>query len=249
MTGLLSLSIALPVIGSLVLLFIPNRDGSKDAVIRNLAFAFSMVVFAVTLLLWAGFDASAGAPEFQFVERYRWMPAFGIEAAFGVDGISLLLIVLTGFLTPLALLGSWQAIQHRARAFCILVLLLESAMMGVFASTDLFLFYVFWDAVLIPMYFLIGIWGYDDRVYAALKFLLYTLTGSVLMLVAILTLAYLHQQLAAHTEALTLHREYAAAGDNEVLKGVASAAVPKIEHHLGMVREAGGDKLDGAVPG
>ena len=188
---ILSSLVLLPLVGALVLAAVRDDIG-KASVIRKIALIVSMLEFAETLLLWNRFVPASA--EFQFVERYRWMPAFGIEAAFGVDGISLLLIVLTGFLTPLALLGSWQAIQHRARGFCILVLLLESAMMGVFASTDLFLFYVFWDAVLIPMYFLIGIWGYDDRVYAALKFLLYTLAGSVLMLVAILTLAYLHQQ-------------------------------------------------------
>src|SRR5476649_1229892 len=100
------------------------------------------------------------------------MPAFGVEYYVGVDGISLLLLVLTGFLTPLALLGSWESIQRKTRAFCIVVLLLESAMMGVFISLDLFLFYVFWDAMLIPMYFLIGIWGYERRIYAAVKFML-----------------------------------------------------------------------------
>ena len=109
-----------------------------------------------------------------------------------MDGISLLLLVLTGFLTPLALLGSWESVHKKTKAFCIFVLLLESAMMGVFVSLDLFLFYVFWDAMLIPMYFLIGIWGYERRVYAAVKFILYTMAGSVLMLLAILGLAYLH---------------------------------------------------------
>src|SRR5204863_4825703 len=107
-----------------------------------------------------------------------------------------LLLVLTGFLTPLALLGSWISVQKHTRAFCIFVLLLESAMMGVFISLDLFLFYVFWDAMLVPMYFLIGIWGYERRVYAAVKFILYTMAGSVLMLLAILGLATLHAETA-----------------------------------------------------
>ena len=122
----------------------------------------------------------------------RWIPAFGIDYAVGVDGISLLLVVLTGFLTPLALLSSWESVHKKTRAFCIFMLLLESAMIGVFVSLDLFLFYVFWDAMLIPMYFLIGIWGYDRRIYAAVKFILYTMAGSVLMLLAILGLASLH---------------------------------------------------------
>src|SRR5207249_2347701 len=104
------------------------------------------------------------------------------------DGISLLLLVLTGFLTPIALLSSWDSVHEKTRGFCIFILILESAMMGVFVSLDLFLFYVFWDAMLIPMYFLIGIWGYERRIYAAVKFILYTMAGSVLMLLAILGL-------------------------------------------------------------
>ena len=130
--------------------------------------------------------------DFQFVERHDWIPAFGITYLVGVDGISLLLLVLTGFLTPIALLASWESVHKRLKAFCIFMLLLESAMMGVFVSLDLFLFYVFWDAMLVPMYFLIGIWGYERRIYAAVKFILYTMAGSVLMLLAILGLAYLH---------------------------------------------------------
>ena len=124
--------------------------------------------------------------EFQFVERVPWIPAFGIDYYVGVDGISLLLVVLTGFLTPIALLSSWEGIEKKVKEFSIFILALEAAMIGVFVSLDLFLFYVFWDAMLIPMYFLIGIWGYDQRIYAAIKFMLYTMAGSVLMLVAIL---------------------------------------------------------------
>ena len=135
--------------------------------------------------------AAAG---FQFVERLPWIPAFGIDYLLGVDGISLMLLVLTGFLTPLALLCSWESIEEHVKAFSVLILVLETAMLGVFVSLDLFLFYVFWDAMLIPMYFLIGIWGYDQRVYAAVKFMLYTMAGSVLMLLAIIALAVLHHQ-------------------------------------------------------
>ncbi|MBA3271281.1 MAG: NADH-quinone oxidoreductase subunit M, partial [Acidobacteria bacterium] len=136
-----------------------------------------------------------GGAEFQFVERVSWIPAFGIDYYLGIDGISLMLIVLTGFLTPLALLSSWESIHKKVKEFSIFMLLLETAMLGVFAALDLFLFYVFWDFVLIPMYFLIGVWGYDRRVYAAIKFILYTMAGSVLMLVAIIGLAFLHQQM------------------------------------------------------
>src|SRR6185312_3305584 len=144
----------------------------------------------VTLAIWASFNP--GSAEFQLVERHAWIPAFGIDYYVGVDGISLLLLVLTGFLTPLALLGSWESVHKKTRTFCIFVLLLESAMMGVFISLDLFLFYIFWDAMLVPMYFLIGIWGYERRIYASIKFILYTMAGSVLMLLAILGMAYLH---------------------------------------------------------
>src|SRR5580765_6438482 len=181
--------IALPIVGSLALLFVRD-DEQNEAAIRRIALIVAGLVFAETLLLWARFDASSA--EFQFVERHAWIPSFGISYAVGVDGISLLLLVLTGFLTPLALLSSWELVHKHTRAFSMFVLLLESAMLGVFVSIDLFLFYVFWDAMLIPMYFLIGIWGYDRRIYAAVKFLLYTMAGSVLMLLAILALAVLH---------------------------------------------------------
>jgi NADH-quinone oxidoreductase subunit M len=181
--------VVLPIAGA-ACLFLVRDDERHAPLVRNIALVVSALVFADTLLLWSRFNAASG--DFQFIERHAWIPTFGISYVVGVDGISLLLLVLTGFLTPLALLGSWESIQRKTRAFCIVVLLLESAMMGVFISLDLFLFYVFWDAMLIPMYFLIGIWGYERRVYAAVKFILYTLGGSVLMLLAILSLASLH---------------------------------------------------------
>ncbi len=124
--------------------------------------------------------------DFQFVERYTWLPDFGIWYHLGIDGITLFLVVLTTFLTPIALLCSWESVEQRVREFSFFLLVLEAAMIGVFVSLDLFLFYVFWDLMLIPMYFLIGIWGDDRRIYAAIKFFLYTMAGSVLMLVAIL---------------------------------------------------------------
>jgi NADH-quinone oxidoreductase subunit M len=179
--------IVLPIAGALVLLLV--RHDETGARSRLITLTVSVLVFAETLLLWARFDPRSA--DFQFVERYAWIPSFGISYAVGVDGISLLLLVLTGFLTPLALLSSWESVHRRQRAFCICVLLLESAMMGVFVALDLFLFYVFWDAMLIPMYLLIGIWGYERRVYAALKFILYTMSASVLMLLAIVGLASL----------------------------------------------------------
>jgi NADH-quinone oxidoreductase subunit M len=181
--------IALPIFGALALLFVRDDEAHRGT-IQRIAFVVSALVFAETLLLWSRFNAATA--DFQFVERHDWIPSFGISYAVGVDGISLLLLVLTGFLTPLALLSSWESVRIHTRSFCMFVLFLESAMLGVFVSIDLFLFYVFWDAMLIPMYFLIGIWGYERRVYAAVKFILYTMAGSVLMLLAILGLAWLN---------------------------------------------------------
>src|SRR5215207_7114225 len=189
---MLSLVVFLPLAGALALLAVPNKDGSRDGLIRWAALAVSLASFATTLALWYAFNPDADG--YQFMERVSWIPSFGIEYLLGVDGISLMLLVLTGFLTPLALLCSWESIEEHVKAFSVLVLVLETAMLGVFVSLDLFLFYVFWDAVLIPMYFLIGVWGYDQRVYAAVKFMLYTMAGSVLMLVAILGLAWMHSE-------------------------------------------------------
>ena len=190
MMPLLSLSWLLPLAGAVVLLCLGNADGRRDGLVRWLTLIVSLLTFLVTAALWAGFDPASA--DFQFVERRTWIPAFGIDYYVGVDGISLLLVVLTGFLTPIALLSSWGSIERKVKEFSIFMLALEAAMIGVFISLDLFLFYVFWDAMLIPMYFLIGIWGYDQRVYAAIKFMLYTMAGSVLMLIAILGLAYMH---------------------------------------------------------
>ena len=189
---LLTLSWVLPLAGAIILLLIPNADGRRDGLMRWLALVFSLVAFAATAAIWMAFDASSA--DYQLVERASWIPAFGIEYYIGVDGISLLLIVLTGFLTPIALLSSWESVEKKVKEFSFFILALEAAMIGVFVSLDLFLFYVFWDAMLIPMYFLIGVWGYDQRIYAAFKFMLYTMAGSVLMLVAILTLAYMHSE-------------------------------------------------------
>src|SRR5438876_10436569 len=190
---ILTTLIVLPLAGAAPLLFVRD-DEENAALIRRVALIVSLLVFAETLLLWTWFSPTEAG--FQFVERHAWIPAFGITYLVGVDGISLLLLVLTAFLTPIALLASWDSIHRRLKAFCVFILLLESAMMGVFVALDLFLFYVFWDAMLIPMYFLIGVWGYERRVYAAVKFILFTMAGSVLMLLAILGLAYLHSTAA-----------------------------------------------------
>ncbi|MCA1648822.1 MAG: NADH-quinone oxidoreductase subunit M [Acidobacteria bacterium] len=189
---MLSLIVFLPLAGALLVLIAGGRGDRPDRepLVRTLALAASLVTFAGTLYMWYRFDPTSAA--YQFEERYSWMPNFGIQYYIGVDGISLLLIVLTGFLTPLALLSSWESVHKSVKAFSFFILALETAMLGVFVSIDLFLFYVFWDAVLIPMYFLIGVWGYERRVYAAIKFILYTMAGSVLMLLAIIGLAAAH---------------------------------------------------------
>src|SRR5215207_9554522 len=182
----------LPLAGALLVLLAGGRGGrpEREGAVRWAALAVSLVAFAATLWLWWRFNPAD--PGFQFVENREWLPHFGISYHLGVDGISLFLIVLTGFLTPLALLCSWESTHKNVKLFSFFLLALESAMLGVFVSIDLFLFYIFWDAVLIPMYFLIGIWGYERRIYAAVKFILYTMAASILMLIAIIGLSYAH---------------------------------------------------------
>jgi NADH-quinone oxidoreductase subunit M len=189
---MLSVIVILPLVGAILVVLAAGRGDRPDREprVRLVALGSSLVTFAATLLLWWRFDPASA--DYQFVERYAWLPAFGIQYLVGVDGISLLLVVLTGFLTPLALLSSWESVHKNVKLFSCFLLALESAMLGVFVAIDLFLFYMFWDFVLIPMYFLIGIWGYERRVYAAVKFILYTMAGSVLMLVAIIGLAWAH---------------------------------------------------------
>ena len=189
---ILTAIVFLPLIGALLVLIAGGRGDrpEREGAVRVMALAVSLVEFAATLLLWMRFNPASA--EFQFVERYAWLPQFGITYHLGIDGISLFLIVLTGFLTPLALLSSWQSVHKSVKLFSFFMLALETAMLGVFVSLDLFLFYLFWDAMLIPMYFLIGIWGYERRIYAAIKFILYTMAGSVLMLIAIIGLAWAH---------------------------------------------------------
>ncbi|MFY9803495.1 MAG: NADH-quinone oxidoreductase subunit M [Candidatus Acidiferrales bacterium] len=179
---LLSVITFLPLLGVPALLLLRSED---HIWIRRIALAVSLAEFAISLLLLPGFDSSA--PGFQFVEFHPWIGE-AIHYHIGVDGISLFLVLLTTFLTPLAILCSWQSIQEYVKGFFIALLVIETAMIGVFVSLDLFLFFVFWEMTLIPMYFLIGIWGHGRRIYAAVKFILYTMFGSILMLVAILWL-------------------------------------------------------------
>ncbi|OGK90345.1 MAG: NADH dehydrogenase [Candidatus Rokubacteria bacterium GWC2_70_24] len=184
---LLSAVTFLPAVGAVVIALLPR---GQERLARSLALLTALAAFVISLPLYTGFDAGQAA--YQFVENRDWMPSLGIAYHLGIDGISLLLILLTTFLMPLAILSLWHSIERRWKEFAVTMLLLETGMLGVFVALDLFLFYVFWEATLIPMYLIIGIWGGKNRVYAAIKFVLYTLAGSVLMLVAILALYFQH---------------------------------------------------------
>jgi NADH-quinone oxidoreductase subunit M len=176
----------MPALGALVLLL---QSRTNIRAIRAVAVTAAVLSFLFSLHLIAHFDSNS--PEFQYVINAPWIPSFGISYHMGVDGISLFLILLTTVLTPLAMLASWS-ITERTKEYFIFMLLLETGMIGVFGSLDLFLFYVFWEVMLIPMYFLIGVWGGNRRIYSAMKFVLYTMIGGVLMLVAIISLYFMH---------------------------------------------------------
>jgi NADH-quinone oxidoreductase subunit M len=179
---LLSALIALPAIGALIVALTPKAAAGLH---RWLGIGFSLATFAGSLPLIGGVGRASAL---RFEQQLPWIPSFGISYHVGIDGLSLWLVILTTFLTPVALLGSWRGISERVKEFNVFMLLLEAGMLGVFCALDLFLFYVFWEAMLIPMYFLIGIWGHERRIYAAVKFFLYTMAGSVLMLVAFIVL-------------------------------------------------------------
>jgi NADH-quinone oxidoreductase subunit M len=188
MQSILTWLIFLPLVGAIVVWLMPAEK--RDDRLKVVALAFSLLVFVLSLALYFGFDGSSA--DMQFELNVPWIESFGINYHVGVDGISLLLILLTTFLKPVTLLSSWGSIQRSVRGFLASMLLLETGMLGVFSSLDLFLFYVFWEAMLIPMYFIIGIWGGERRVYAAVKFFIYTMVGSLLMLVGILYLYFYH---------------------------------------------------------
>src|SRR5437016_532715 len=173
----------LPLAGTTALFMLRADDHQW---IRRIALAISLFEFALSLQLLRGFALTSA--NYQFVEFRNWIPSPPIHYHLGIDGISLFLVLLTTFLTPIAILVSWKSIERRVRAFFISLLVLETGMIGVFVSLDLFQFFLFWEAMLIPMYFLIGIWGHERRIYAAVKFILYTMLGSILMLVAMIWL-------------------------------------------------------------
>jgi NADH-quinone oxidoreductase subunit M len=180
---ILSIITFLPLVGAVVIALL-GRERASSA--RWVALIFSILTFMITVCLYTRFDAHAGG--MQFTELSPWMVLPPVNYHLGVDGLSALMILLAGFLTPLSVLVSWNSITTRRGEFFIFLLALETGMMGVFASLDLILFFLFWEVMLIPMYFLIGIWGHERRVYAAIKFVLFTMVGSALMLVGIIYL-------------------------------------------------------------
>jgi len=187
--GILNLVTYIPLIGAIVILFFLRKE--NGAAIRYTATFFAVVDFIASLYLWFNFDPhGTGAHLFQFRETYTWIPSLGVQYDFGIDGISLLLILLTTFMGIIAIVSSFTSIDHRQKEYYILLLLLQTGMIGTFCALDFFLFYVFWEIMLVPMYFIIGIWGGPRKLYAAIKFFLYTLTGSVVMLLSILALYF-----------------------------------------------------------
>src|SRR5262245_5220506 len=171
-----------PILASLIVMLVPSR------IARQVALTASLIEFAISVPLWWAFVPSNGM---QFMVSRNWITAWGVRYMVGLDGISLFLVLLTTFLMPLSVLGSWSYITKHETAFYALLLVLTTGMIGVFVALDLFLFYVMWEVMLIPMYFIIGVWGGENRLYAAIKFFIYTFFGSLLMLVAIIVL-YLH---------------------------------------------------------
>jgi len=189
---LLTILILLPLIGAATTLVYSFTPGARESHHRWIVLGFTTLSFLVSLLLLQG--AGGNIASFRFEENYSWITSIGARFHLGVDGISLWLVLLTTLLMPISILSSWTAITRRQLTYYILMLLLESAMIGVFISLDLLLFYLFFEASLIPMFFLIGIWGGERKIYAAVKFFIYTSVGSLLMLVGIIALYFIHQK-------------------------------------------------------
>ncbi|HVP66988.1 MAG TPA: NADH-quinone oxidoreductase subunit M [Anaeromyxobacteraceae bacterium] len=183
MATLLNVVLFLPLAGAAIALLLPRGEASQH---RAWALTVTLATFLLSLGLWFGFDAGRGAPEFQFETKLPWIASLGIGYHVGLDGVALLLVMLTTALGPIVVLSAWKDVGERVKEFFIAILFLETAMIGTFAALDLVLFYVFYEAILVPMYLLIGIWGSENRIYATVKFFVYTFAASVLMLVAIL---------------------------------------------------------------
>src|SRR5437764_8985754 len=185
----------LPALGAILILALMKKDQSSW--IKRFATAWFALDFILSLWLLT-YDRGVGG--MQFLEDYTWIPIIGARYQMGVDGVAVLLIVLTTLLGAIAALSSWEYIAKREKEYYVLLLLLQTAVIGVFASMDLFLFYLFFEVSLVPMYFLIGIWGGENRLYAAIKFFLYTLVGSVVMLLGVLKMYFLTQDVGLATQ-------------------------------------------------
>ena len=184
----LLLVIVVPLLGAAMILAVSGPGEFVTRNVRAVALWTSLFTFALAAAMWAAFDPSTA--EFQFVEKSDWIPALGVEFHLGVDGISVLFVVLSSFLTLICVLASWEAITERVKEYMVAFLVMEAMMNGVFCALDVVLFYVFFEGILIPMFLIIGVWGGPDRVYSAFKFFLYTLAGSVLFLIAILAMIH-----------------------------------------------------------
>src|SRR5499427_9078749 len=182
---LLSIILFTPLVGALILLLINKQN---ENAIRWIANIVTLIGFVISVPLWFRYQPSGA--DFQFVERAPWIPSIGAEYFLGVDGLSVLLILLTTMMGFIAVLSSWTAITERVKEYYIFLLVLQTGMLGAFMSLDFLLFFLFWEVMLVPMYFLIGIWGSSNRLYSAIKFFLYTLVGSVVMLLGILALYF-----------------------------------------------------------
>ena len=192
MDHILTVVTFVPLVGALLLLLVPK---DRPKMVMQAATWIAFIDFLLSLPLFVHFDRGLGG--FQFEEKLSWIPSIGVQYYVGIDGISLLLILLTTFLGAISILSSWTAITERVKEYYIFMLVLQTGMLGVFISLDFFLFYVFWEAMLVPMYFLIGIWGGPRKLYAAIKFFLYTLLGSVVMLLGILAIYFYYPKVAA----------------------------------------------------
>ena len=203
----------------------------NENAIKWVANLTALAGFLVSVPLWFWFDPSAA--DFQFVERAQWIPSLGAEYFLGIDGLSTLLILLTTMMGTIAVLSSWTAITERIKEYYIFLLLLQTGMLGVFMALDFFLFFVFWEVMLVPMYFLIGVWGSSNRLYSAIKFFLYTLVGSVLMLLGILALYfYNHTLTGVYTFDITQFHK---------LRGAVQSPVVGLPRLLPRLRDQGAD--------
>src|SRR6266851_5184257 len=190
---ILSIITYIPLIGALLIVFFIRSDNANA--IKRFATIVAIVDFLGSIPLWFYFDPKRpGISNFQFRETFDWIPSLGVQYSFGIDGIALLLILLTTLTGVIAIYSSFSAIDYRQKEYYVLLLLLQTGMLGTFCALDFFLFYVFWEVMLVPMYFIIGIWGGPRKLYAAIKFFLYTLAGSVLMLLSILGLYFFNSE-------------------------------------------------------